>query len=137
MLCVCVCCLHILTYMHTYIHTTQIAYNKCSIHTHTHTHIHTYIHTYITRTNQASLSFLDRHPSLLSSVASIARTWTTLPRQVSTSTDYLFDQSTMWSRTVQISDGGLECRFADAMVMLGPVLKPNSGVHYVEFEILR
>jgi hypothetical protein len=88
---------------------------------------------------------LDRHPSLLSAVASTARTRTHLifatadhcNEEQSSSCKNVFNDSE-YSPDVLISNGGMYCQIrglSGASACLEKILQPGSGVHYIEVNV--
>jgi hypothetical protein len=91
------------------------------------------------QSEQASLTFLEKYPSLLASVSSIARTSTTLHVQAQSGANEMrFVSESVKSSRVTVSDCGTICTFTGraSTIFVGPVLMPGSGVHYVEYEVL-
>ncbi len=102
--------------------------------------MHTYIHTHTIHTmTQTSVTLLDKHPSLLSAVASMARTCVTLSRQ-----DYAytaqFNAPDKPGSKVTLGHDNRVCVFhpdSKATVFAGTVIMPDTGLHYIEYEMLK
>jgi hypothetical protein len=96
--------------------------------------------------SQATVSYLDKHPSLISAVSLIARTCTTIPPAITTQTDaktkttnHCFQRSSIKNRRISISVDARECSLGDncdATIFAGNVMLPGSGQHYIEFKVL-